>query len=522
MRCKGSHIHRREFMFQSGTMLQYMTTRRVLLVATVQLTTLLFGMTITVVAVVMPQIQGALSATQDQVAWTITFNLVATAIATPITGALAARLGWRNLLLGSVGGFTISTALCGLSTSLEMLVMFRVLQGVFGAPLLPLGQGMLMASFPKHMHALVLTLWGIGGVFGPVLGPIFGGFVAEAIDWRWAFFMIVPFGVLGMLGAWISLDGKERDEGRRVDWLGYLLLAIAIGAATLILNRGQRLDWFDSTEIIVEASVCAIAFYLYLVHSVTAANPLFQRELFRDRNFVIGLAMSLLMGMFGYTPMVMFPPLLSDVAGYPESIIGTLLTSRGIGNWLSFLLVVQFTRVSARGCLIFGLVCQAIASGAMAQLDVNVTEFDVYWTNVLHGFGFGIAYTPMSVLAFTTLRPHLMVDGSSLFNVMRHFGSVLFISVAIVVLTRSAAQSYSGLREWISPFNMLFTMPGVSGDWSHGTLGGLSKLSGEILRQASMIGYINAFYLLAATAALGVPLALAFRPVVKPTPDDDA
>ena len=496
-------------------MLQYMTFRRVLLVATVQLTTLLFGMTITVVAVVMPQMQGALSATQDQVAWTITFNLVATAIATPITGALAARLGWRNLLVGTVAGFTLSTAFCGLATSLEMLVLFRVLQGVFGAPLLPLGQGMLMASFPRHMHALVLMLWGIGGVFGPVLGPILGGFVAEAIDWRWAFFMIVPFGLLGIVGAWISLGGEERDADRRVDWTGYAFLAIAIGAATLLLNRGQRLDWFESTEIIVEAAVCAVAFYLYLVHTMTASSPLFQRELFRDRNFVIGLAMSLLMGMFGYTPMVMFPPLLSDVAGYPESIIGTLLTSRGVGNWLSFLLVVQFTRVSARGCLIFGLVCQAISGVAMAQLDVNVSEFDVYWTNVLHGFGFGIAYTPMSVLAFTTLRPHLMVDGSSLFNVMRHFGSVLFISVSILVLTRSTAQSYSGLREWVSPFNRLFEMPGISGDWSHGTLGGLSKLSDEIFRQASMIGYINAFYLLAVAAALSVPLALVFRPVAK-------
>ena len=155
-----------------------------------------------------------------------------------------------------------------------------------------------------------------------------------------------------------------------------------------------------------------------------------------------------------------------------------------------------------------------------AQLDVNITEFDVYWTNVLHGFGFGIAYTPMSVLAFTTLRPHLMVDGSSLFNVMRHFGSVLFISVAIVVLTRSTAQSYTGLREWVSPFNTLFTMPSISGDWSHGSLGGLTRLSDEILRQASMIGYINAFYLLAATAALSIPLALAFRPVAKPGASD--
>lgn len=498
-------------------MLQYFTLRRLLLVATVQLTTLLFGMTITVVSVVMPQIKGSLSATQDQVAWTITFNLVATAIATPLTGMLAAKLGWRNLLVGTVAGFTVATVFCGLSTSLEMLVFFRVLQGVFGAPLLPLGQGMLMSSFPRHMHPLVLMLWGIGGVFGPVLGPIFGGFVAEAINWRWAFFMIVPFGVLGILGAWFSLSSEERDADRSIDLPGYLILAIAIGAATLMLNRGQRLDWFESPEIIIEGAVAVLAFYLYIVHSLTASNPLFDRSLFRDRNFVIGLAMSLSMGMLGYTPMVMFPPLLSDIAGYPESIIGTLLTSRGLGNWLSFLLVVQFTRISARGCLVFGLACQAIAGVAMAQFDVNVSSYDVYWTNVLHGFGFGIAYTPMSVLAFATLRGQLMVDGSALFNVMRHFGSVLFISVSIVVLTRSTAQSYSGLREWVSPFNSLFAMPNISGNWSHDTVNGLTALSDEILRQASMIGYINAFYLFAATAAVSVPLVLAFRPIKKET-----
>jgi DHA2 family multidrug resistance protein len=496
-------------------MLQYLTFQRLLLVATVQLTTLLFGMTITVVSVVMPQIKGSLSATQDQVAWTITFNLVATAIATPLTGVLAAKLGWRNLLVGTVAGFTLATVFCGLSTSLEMLVFFRVLQGIFGAPLLPLGQGMLMASFPRHLHPTVLMLWGIGGVFGPVLGPIIGGSIAEAINWRWAFFMIVPFSALGILGAWFSLGSKERDADRSIDLPGYLALAVAIGAVTLMLNRGQRLDWFESPEIILEGAVALLAFYLYLVHTMTTSNPLFDRALYRDRNFVIGLIMSLLMGMFGYTPLVMFPPLLSDVAGYPETIIGVVLTSRGVGNWLSFLVVVQFTRISARGCLVFGLACQAVAGAAMAQLDVNISSFDVYWTNVLHGFGFGVAYTPMSVLAFATLRGHLMVDGSALFNVMRHLGSVLFISVSIVVLTRSTAQSYSGLREWVSPFNRLFTMPSISGEWSHRSTDALAALSDEIFRQATMIGYINAFYLLAITAALSIPLVWAFRPIAK-------
>jgi MFS transporter, DHA2 family, multidrug resistance protein len=494
-------------------MLQYLTFRRLLLVATVQLATMLFGMTVTVTSVLMPQLKGALSATQDQIAWTITFNLVATAIATPLTGWLATRLGWRNLLVGSVGFFTLTTVLCGLATSLEMLVFFRILQGVFGAPLMPLGQGMLMASFPKHMHALVLMMWGIGGVFGPVLGPVLGGYVAEAINWRWAFFAMAPFGIFAMLGGWYALSDRERDSARAIDLPGYIALACAIGAVTLLLNRGQRLDWFESPEIILEAVAAVLGLYIYIVHTLTADNPMFDKALFRDRNFNVGLILSLTMGMLSYTPIVLFPPLLKDVGGYPESIIGQLLTARGIGNWLSFFIVVQFTRYSARACLVVGLACQAVAGAAMAQFDVNVASFDVFWTNVLHGFGFGLAYTPMSVLAFSTLHPRLMVDGSALFNVMRHFGSVLFISVSFVVVTRSAAQSYNGLRDWITPFNDLLSTPHLSGDWTSATINGLSALSDEILRQASMVGYINAFYLFALTAAISVPLVIAFRPI---------
>lgn len=499
-------------------MLQYLTFHRLLLIVTVQFATMLFGMTVTVTSVLMPQLKGAFSATQDQIAWTITFNLVATAIATPMTGWLANRLGWRNLLVGSIACFTVATILCGLSTSLEMLVFFRILQGIFGAPLMPLGQGMLMASFPKHMHALVLMMWGVGGVFGPILGPVIGGFMSEAINWRWAFFAMAPFGIFGMIGGWYALSDRERDSARSIDLPGYIALACAIGAATLLLNRGQRLDWFDSPEPIIEAAVMVIGFYIYIVHTLTADNPIFEKALFRDRNFVIGLILSLTMGMLSYTPIVLFPPLLKEIGGYPESIIGQILAARGIGNLLSFCIVVQITRYNAKFCLILGLVCQAIAGAAMAQLDVNVGSYDVFWTNIVHGFGFGMAYTPMSVLAFSTLHARLMVDGSALFNLMRHFGSVLFISICFVVITRGTAQGYTGLRDWITPFNKLFSMPHLSGEWSVSTLGGLSALSSEIIRQASMVGYINAFYLFALTAAISVPLTLAFRAIAKEKP----
>jgi len=216
--------------------------------------------------------------------------------------------------------------------------------------------------------------------------------------------------------------------------------------------------------------------------------------------------------MLAYTPLVMFPPLLKDLGGYPESIIGELMTSRGIGNWLSFLVVVQMTRYDARLCLALGLVLQAVAGLLMAQFDLNISPFDVFWTNVLHGFGFGLAYTPLATLAFSTLREQLMVEGSAIFNVMRHFGSVFFISLSILVLTRTTEVSYSGLRNWVSPFNELFGFIEITGPWSVTTAAGLAALSEEAYRQAAMVGYINAFYLFAATAAVTVPFVWLFKP----------
>ena len=491
-------------------MLEFLTFRRLLLVLTVQLTTLLQGMSITVISVVLPQMKGTLSATQDQIAWTVTFNLVATAIATPMTGWLAARLGWRNLLVGTVVGFTIATVLCGTADSLEALVFYRILQGVFGAPLQPLGQGMLLASFPKHLHAMVLMMWGIGGVFGPVLGPVFGGVMAEAINWRWAFFAMVPFGIIAAITSWVSLTEEERGTHRKLDVFGIAMLSIAIGAATLMFNRGQRLDWFASPEIIIETTIACVAFYLYQVHTFTAERPFFDRALFVDRNFVMGLVLSLLMGMLSYTPMVMFPPMMKELAGYPESIIGYLLTARGVGNWLSFLIVVPLTRRWPRATLALGLTFQAISGFWMAQLDVTMDATDVFWMNVLQGFGFGLGYTPMATLAFSTLQDRFMVEGSALFNVLRHFGSVVFVSLSILVLVYGTQYSYADLRDWVSPFNELFGLSTVAGGWSVATKEGIAVLNDEVLRQATMIGYINSFYLFGLTAALSVPLVLLF------------
>ncbi len=495
----------------AGGGLSSITARQWLILLMVQLSTLLFGMTITLANVVLPQIRGAMSATQDQIAWVVTFNLVATAVGTPMTGWLATRVGWRNLMFFSVLGFTAFSFLCGIATSLESLVLFRIGQGLFGAPIMPLGQGILLATFPRHMHAMVMMIWGIGGVLGPVTGPVFGSMISEAYNWRAAFFMIVPPGLAATTCIWFALS-KHTDRGSaRLDWTGFVALSLAIASSQLILDRGQRLDWFTSIEIQIEAVVMVIGFWVFAVHCLTTPKPFLNPRLLLDRNFSIGLLVAFVMGMLSFTPMVLFPGLLHDLRGYPDSLIGVLLAGRGIGNWLSFLIIVPFTKRNPRLALACGLAAQAVAGWAMAQLDINLTNADVFWTNVLQGFGFGLAFTPMSVLAFATLPKQRLTEGMALFHLVRNFGSSIFISLSIVLLVRSTAINYSALSESVSPFNKTLTYPDILGQWSIESQRGLMALASEIQRQAAMIGYINAFYLFALTAAAAIPLAWLMR-----------
>jgi DHA2 family multidrug resistance protein len=487
------------------------TGRQWLILLMVQMSNLLFGMTITLANVVLPQVRGTFSATQDEISWVITLNLVATAVATPMTGWLASRLGWRNLLLFSVGGFTVSSLLCGLSGSLESLVLYRIGQGVFGAPIMPMGQAVLLATFPKHLHALALVMWGVGSVFGPVVGPIVGSMMTEASNWRAAFFMIVPPGIAALVCIWFALSEHTQRNRLRFDWIGFLALSTAIVAAQLILDRGQRLDWFNSPEIVLATVIAAIAFWIFVVHCLTSAHPFLDPRLLLNRNFAIGTMIAFVMGMLTFTGLVLFPSLLHDLRDFPDSAIGWLLAARGIGNWAAFLVVVPFTRIAPRLAIASGLLMQAIAGFAMAQLDINLTSFDVFWTNVLLGFGQSIAFTPMTVMAFATLPARQITEGTAVFTLVRNFGSSLFISISVLMLVRSTATNYARMTEFISPYNKTLVFPGLPDSWSLNSTSGLLRLSNEIQRQAAMIGYVNAFYLMAFVVAAAVPLACLLR-----------
>lgn len=489
--------------------------RQWLILLMVQLSNLLFGMTITIANVVLPQVRGSLSATQDEIAWVITLNLVATAIATPMTGWLASRLGWRNVMLFAIGGFTISSFMCGVASSLPELVIYRVGQGLCGAPIMPMGQAILLATFPRHLQPAALVMWGVGAVFGPVLGPVLGSMISEANDnWRDAFFMIVPPGIAALTCIWFALSEYTERKQTYFDWTGFIALSLAILSAQLIFDRGQKLDWYESNEIILWTVLGAVSFWIFIVHCLTAQRPFLDLRILTDRNFTVGIMIAFVMGMLSFTALTLIPTLLHDLRGYPDSAIGVLLAARGFGNWTAFLIIARLTRVAPRLSIAAGLAMQGFAAWSMAQFDINITAFGIAWTSWLQGFGQSVTFTPMTVMAFATLPKHQITEGSAVFTLMRNFGSSLFISITVVTLLRSTRGSYAALTEYISPYNRVTTLPGWPDQWSMGTLQGLQRLSDEIQRQAAMIGYVNSFYMMAVAAIVAIPLAAMMRGAV--------
>ena len=490
--------------------------QRALILITVTLVTLLYAMTVTIANVALPQMQGALAATQDQIAWVVTFNIVATAVVTPLAGWLATRYGRRRLMLWSVLGSALSSLLCGLAGSLEALVLYRVMQGAFGAPLVPVSQAIVLDTYPKHQHGAATAVFGMGVIIGPILGPTLGGYLSEAFNWRWVFFMIVPVALLAWLGVLIFIRKRDPNAAGgqqqvRLDWTGFISLAIAVATFQLILDRGQRNDWLESNEIVLYAVVAGLAFYLFIAHSLTARAPFLNPALFKDRNFVLGLIIVLVFGMLNFTPMTLLPPLLQNLRGYPDSIIGFLLGMRGLGTLFGFTLLLFVNRLDPRYLLALGFLLQAFAGWQMAQFDLNLTTFDVAWTSCLQGLGVGLVWVPVTLITFATLDPKLVGEGTAIFHLLRNIGSSIFISLSIALVLYTSSVSYSDMVQFISPFNDSFQLPSNAGGWSLDSLNGLSALSREASRQSAMLGYISAFYLFTLTSLLVLPLLLLVR-----------
>ncbi len=471
----------------------------------------LYALTVTIANVSLPQMQGALSATQDQIALVITFNIVATAVATPMTGWLTARFGQRRLLLFCVAAFTLATLLCGFSGSLEMLVFFRVAQGLFGAPLAPLSQSIVLAAYPQHKHGTATSIFGMGVVLGPLIAPTIGGYLSEEYSWRWVFFMIVPIGMASLLGCWAFVADGARAARIRLDWTGFIALSVAIACFQLLLDRGERNSWLESTEIVLEICAAALCFYIFVVHTFTAERPFLNPRLFLDRNFVLGIALTLVFGLLNFTPMTLLPGLLQNLRGYPDSIIGLLLGARGAGTLLGFSILFFGNRYDPRIWLVCGFGLQGISGWMMAQFDINLTTSDVAWAGFVQGLGTGFLWVPLTLVTFNTLSRELFPEGSSIFHLLRNIGSSAHISISVALVLHSAKINYGHLAEAVTPYAKVWQIPSVAGAWNIGSIQNLAHVSSEIQRQGLMIGYINAFYFYTLTALAALPLIMLVR-----------
>lgn len=492
-------------------------SHRALITVSIMLAAIMQALDTTIANVALPNMQGSLAATQDQVSWVLTSYIVAAAIMTPPTGFLAARFGRRRLFLVAVTGFTISSMLCGAATSLTQIVVFRLLQGAFGAGLIPLSQAVLLDTYPRERHGTAMALWGVGVMVGPILGPTLGGYLTEYQNWRWVFYINLPVGILAILGIMAFVPETEQDRKRPFDAFGFALLSLAIGALQMMLDRGESQDWFASGEVIVEAVLTGLSLYLFVVHTLTTDRPFLDRLMFKDRNFVVGLAFIFVIGIILLATMALLPPFLQNLMGYPVITTGLVLAPRGIGTMAAMILVGRLIgRVDARLMILNGLCLTALSLWQMSGFTTDIGIWTIVGTGLTQGFGLGFVFVPLSTLTFATLPSHLRNEGTSMFSLTRNIGSSIGISIVVSLLARNTQINHESLAEHVTPFNPLFKFPAIEKVWDLGQTQGLAAIGSEVTRQAATIAYLDDFLLMVGLTLAAIPMLLLLRPQQTP------
>ncbi len=482
---------------------------RGLITLAIMLATIMQVLDTTIANVALPSMTGDLGASQDTINWVLTSYIVASAIITPMTGWLADRLGKRELFLGSIVGFVATSIACGLAWSLPSMVAFRLLQGVFGAAIVPLSQTFLLDINPREKAGQAMAMWGAGIMVGPIIGPTLGGWLTESYSWRWVFLINLPVGVLAFLGCAFFLPRSARKP-RAFDLPGFAMLAIAIGALQLILDRGGEVDWFAAAEIWIYAVISASAFWIFVVHILHAPKPFLDPRMFADRNFTTGLLFIFVVGIILLASLALLPPMLSRILGYPVITTGMVMAPRGVGTMISMLVVGRLVRkVDARLLVITGLGLTALSLWEMTGFTPQMDAMPVIRSGVTQGLGLGLVFVPLSTVAFSTIDPKYRADATSLFSLVRNIGSSIGISVVSAVLTRNIQINHAELGAFINPFNPVLRQ--VSPGAAAGDLAALTQMDGLVNVQAAMISYVDDFWLMMWVTLAAIPLALMLR-----------
>jgi DHA2 family multidrug resistance protein len=484
--------------------------QRTIVTITVMMAVLLQVLDTTIANVALPHMQASLGATQDTINWVLTSYIVASAIALPISGWLADRVGRKRLLVISVVGFTVASVACAGATSLTQMVLFRAVQGVSGAFIVPLAQATLFDINPPAKHGQAMALFGGGIMIGPILGPVLGGWLTDNYNWRWVFLVNLPVGIVCTLLLLRYLP-KGETQRRRFDMIGFALLAIAVGAFQLFLDRGQQEDWFDSWEIIVEAGVAAAAMWMFVVHIITDKAPLFERGMFADRNFATGMLFMAVTGVLLLAGLALLPPLLQNLYGYSVLQSGYLTAPRGVGTLLSMLLAGRLVgRIDARLLVGLGVVLMGTSLWMMTGFALDQPSGPVIWSGVIQGLGLGMIFVPLQSLAFETLAPRLRTTAASLLNLARNVGGSIGISIVSSQLVRMTQVAHADIATSVSqdvPASAVALLQ------SFGIPGGaaLALIDAEVTRQAVFIAYLDDFKLMMIVTFAVLPMLLLMR-----------
>ncbi len=487
-------------------------SNRLLITVTVMLAAILQIVDTTIVVVALPHMEGTLSATPDQITWVLTTYLIASGVFMPLTGYLSDRIGQKRLLLFSIAGFMFTSGLTGLATSLDQIVLFRFLQGIAGAALMPLAQAILITNYPPQERGKAMAIFGLAAIVGPVIGPTLGGYLTQVASWRWAFFINVPIGLLALASAWMFIPETE-IKPRRMDWIGFGYLFVAVGAMQMVLDRGTQYDWYSSPFIVV-ATLLSVAGFGMLVYHANAKRGagIIDLRLFRDRNFSVSnlIFASIMFNLFA--ALTLQPIFTESLLGIPVLTTGLILMPRGIAAALTMQLAGRLVnRTGPRPLVLTGVLLSAAGTIAMMQYNLNIGLWWLIWPIILQGLGMGFVFVPLTTLAFSTLRPEQTTEAAGLRQLVRTVAASAGTAASTGLTTHYAQQAWNQLGGHINPFN-----PALSAYLARLHLPDSSRLSAQVLghllgQQSQMISLIHVFELFSIALLATIPLLLLIK-----------
>jgi len=466
----------------------------------------------TIVNVALPQMQGQLGATSSEISWVLTSYIVASTIFMPLTGYFTDRLGQRRFLLYATGGFVLTSMLCGVAFSLSQLVVFRIAQGVTGAALAPLSQTIMTGLYPPEQRGRAMAIWGLGVTLGPVLGPTLGGWLTEALSWRWTFFINLPVGVLSIaLALRYMPDSPKRT--RSMDWTGFGLIGLSVGALQFVLDRGHKVDWFEAHEIVIATMFSVIALVLFLQHLRSEKrHPIFDPRIFADRNFTMATFVIMAVGMCLFASMILQPILMESLLGYPVATAGLLMTPRGLAVAFGMIVVGRLVdRFDSRILVLTGMAFTFSAAIFMSRYTTEIDIWALVWPGLLQGFGMALIMVPLSAYAYTTLPRERMAEAAGMGNLLRNLGSSVGISLCATLFARYTQQGWQQLGGYTNPMN-----PAVHEYLQRLHLTPDNPLSSAVLaqeigRQAAIAAISKVFLSVAVATAILMPIIFLLR-----------